>query len=34
MVHILGFARNYWMLPSGKCLYHIAMAAAMADKFG
>jgi hypothetical protein len=33
MEHIPGFTRSHWMLPLGKCLRHIAPAAAMADKF-
>jgi hypothetical protein len=33
MEHIPGFTRSHWMLPLGKCLHHIAPAAAMADKF-
>jgi hypothetical protein len=33
MEHIQGFTRSHWMQPSGKCLRHIAPAAAMVDKF-
>jgi len=33
MEHILGFTRSHWMLPLGKCLCHIAMAAAMVVEF-
>ena len=33
MEHIQGFTGSHWMLPSGKCLRHIAPAAAMVNKF-
>jgi hypothetical protein len=33
MEHIPGFTRSHSMLPSGKCLRHIAPEAAMVDKF-
>jgi hypothetical protein len=33
MEHILGFTRSHWMPPLGKCLRHIAPAAAMVDKY-
>jgi hypothetical protein len=33
MEHILGFTRSHWMPPSGEHLRHIALAAAMVDKF-
>jgi hypothetical protein len=33
MEHILGFTRSHLMLPSGKCLHHIALAAAMVDEY-
>ncbi len=29
MKHIKGFTRSHWMPPSGKCLCHIALMAAM-----
>jgi hypothetical protein len=29
MKHIKGFTRSHWMLQSGKCLRHIALAATM-----
>jgi hypothetical protein len=31
--HIPGFTRSHWMLQSGKCLHHVAVAAAMVDNF-
>jgi len=35
MEHILGFTRSHRMSPSGEeCSHHIAVAAAMVDKFG
>jgi hypothetical protein len=34
MKHIQDFPRSLWMLPSGKCLRRIALAAAMIDNFG
>jgi hypothetical protein len=34
MEHIPGFTRSHWMLPSGKCLHHIAPAAARIINFG
>ncbi len=34
MEHIQGFPRNLWMLPLGKCLPRISLAAAMVDNFG
>jgi hypothetical protein len=34
MEHIQGFTRSHWMPPSGKCLHHIAAAAAMVYDFG
>ncbi len=33
MEHIQGFTRSIWMLPLGKCLHHIALAAVMVHKF-
>ena len=30
--HIQGFTQSHWMLPSGKCLRHIAPATVMVDK--
>jgi hypothetical protein len=33
MAHIQGFTRSNWMLPSGKCLRHIAPRATMVDEF-
>jgi hypothetical protein len=33
MEHIQGFTGSHWMLPSGKCLRHIAPAATMVNKF-
>ena len=33
MEHIPGFIRSNWMLPLGKCLRRIALAAAMFDEF-
>jgi hypothetical protein len=34
MEHIPGFTRSHWMPPSGKCLRHIALAAAKVINFG
>jgi hypothetical protein len=34
MEHIPGFTRSHWMLPSGKCLHCIALAAAKVIDFG
>jgi hypothetical protein len=34
MEHIPGFTRSHWMPPSGDCLHHNTMAAAMVDTFG
>ncbi len=34
MEHIPGSTRSHWMLPSGKCLHHIAPAAAKVIDFG
>ncbi len=31
--HVSGYTRSHWMPPSGKCLRHIAPAAAMVDKY-
>ena len=31
--HIQGLTRSHWMPPSSKCLHHIALAAAMVDRF-
>jgi hypothetical protein len=33
MEHIQGFTRSHWMPPLGKCLRHIALEAAMVNKF-
>jgi hypothetical protein len=33
MEHIQGFTRSHWMPSSGKCLRHIAPAAAMVKEF-
>jgi hypothetical protein len=33
MEHIPSFTRSHWMPPLGKCLHHIAPAAAMVDKY-
>jgi hypothetical protein len=33
MNHIQGFTRSHWMLPSGKCLRRIALAAAKVINF-
>jgi hypothetical protein len=33
MKHIKGFTRSHWMLPLGKCLHRIALAAAMVAIF-
>jgi hypothetical protein len=32
MEHIQGFTGSHWMLPSGECLHHIAVAAVMVDE--
>ena len=33
MEHVQGFTGSHWMPPSGKCLCHIAPAAAMVNEF-
>jgi hypothetical protein len=33
MEHVQGFTGSHWMPPSGKCLRHIAPAAAMVNGF-
>jgi hypothetical protein len=33
MEHVQGFTGSHWMLPSDKCLCHIAPAAAMVNEF-
>jgi hypothetical protein len=33
MENIPGFTRSHWMLPLGKCLHHIAPAAAMVEEY-
>ncbi len=33
MEHIQGYTGSHWMLPLGKCLRRIALAAAMVDEF-
>jgi hypothetical protein len=33
MEHVKGFTGSQWMPPSGKCLRHIAPAAAMVNEF-
>ena len=33
MEHVQGFTGSHRMLPSGKCLHHIAPAAAMVNEF-
>jgi hypothetical protein len=33
MEHVQGFTQSHWMPPLGKCLHHIAPAAAMVDEF-
>jgi hypothetical protein len=31
--HVQGFIQSHWMPPSGKCLRHIAPAAALVNEF-